>query len=287
MPQRKPMLRAISRDLAGRTRPGSRRWGWRIGQSSAERVAAGAAGNSCYGMAARAGFMTFGVSIFDYNGVLVDDEAVHLAAFREALAPLGVSVGEEAYWQRYIGFDDREGFAAILADAGRPASDELIEALVRRKQPLYLERARRELKSFSGASELLRGRSARGPVVVVSGALKNEIHLGLEWLGVTDRVAHVVSAEDTRASKPDPEGYLLACTWLESHGWPDCRKDAVVFEDSLAGIAAAKAAGLCCVAVAHSYSAEELKATEADLVVDHIGQIDEASLEALYAQIAH
>ena len=228
--------------------------------------------------------MTFRASIFDYNGVLVDDEAVHLAAFRQALAPLGVQVDEDTYWRRYIGFDDREGFAAMLTDAGKPAPSELIDELVLRKQPMYLEQALRDLKSFPGAGELLRRQCARGPVLVVSGALENEIRLGLEWLGVTDLVAHVVAAEDTRASKPDPEGYLLACAWLESHGWPNCRREAVVFEDSLAGIAAAKAAGLCCVAVAHSYSLEELRATEADLVVDHIGQIDEASLEALYAQ---
>src|SRR5690606_24792657 len=130
--------------------------------------------------------MSFPVSIFDYNGVLVDDEAVHLAAFRDALLPHGVHVSESEYWDRYIGFDDREGFAAMLSDAGRPAPAALVEELVRAKQPLYLERARRELKGFEGARELVLRQAETGPVLVVSGALRSEIALGLEWLGVAN-----------------------------------------------------------------------------------------------------
>ncbi len=228
--------------------------------------------------------MSFPVTIFDYNGVLVDDEAVHLQAFREALAPLGVSVDEAAYWDRYIGFDDREGFAAILEDAGQNVSPELVERLILSKKPIYLELARQRLKSFPGARELVRQRAASGAVVVVSGALRAEIELGLEWLGVADLVGHVVAAEDTSASKPDPEGYLLAIRWLQANGYPNAARDAVVIEDSLAGITAAKSAGLCCIAVAHSYAADQLEQSSADLVVADIARIDDAKLAAVYAK---
>ncbi|HEU5077009.1 MAG TPA: HAD family phosphatase [Polyangiaceae bacterium] len=228
--------------------------------------------------------MTFTVTLFDYNGVLVDDEAVHLEAFRDALRPMGVPVAEAAYWDRYIGFDDREGFAAMLQDAGRPAPPELVEELIRAKRPLYLARAERELKSFPGAAQLVRERALRGPVLVVSGALRDEIRLGLTKLAVGDCVQHVVAAEDTSASKPDPEGYELALAWLGEHGHRDVQRETVVIEDSLAGIAAAKAAGLSCIAVGHSYPLDKLEASGADLVVPELRCIDGAVLAKLYAE---
>ena len=59
--------------------------------------------------------------IFDFNGVLVDDEHVHFELFREVLASLGVPLDEAAYLDRYLGFDDRGAFSAALIDAGRDA----------------------------------------------------------------------------------------------------------------------------------------------------------------------
>jgi len=228
--------------------------------------------------------MSFTATLFDYNGVLVDDESVHLEAFRDALRPLGIAVADADYWDRYIGFDDREGFAAILQDAGRAAPAELVEELIRQKGPHYLARATRELKSFAGAAALVRARAALGPVLVVSGALRDEIQLGLQHLQVADCVGHIVAAEDTSASKPDPQGYQLALAWLAQHGHPDAQRRAVVIEDSLAGIAAAKAAGLCCIAVGHSYPLDKLEASGADLVVPQLKHIDQAMLAKLYAE---
>src|SRR5690606_1948390 len=54
----------------------------------------------------------FACTLFDYNGVLVDDEHVHLAAFQDALAPLGISLSEADYWDKYLGFDDVGAFEA-------------------------------------------------------------------------------------------------------------------------------------------------------------------------------
>jgi beta-phosphoglucomutase-like phosphatase (HAD superfamily) len=83
----------------------------------------------------------FPATIFDFNGVLVDDEAVHLEAFREVLAPLGVTVSDALYDERYLGFDDVGAFRAMLADAGLPHDEERVAALVRAKKPAYMARA--------------------------------------------------------------------------------------------------------------------------------------------------
>ena len=216
-------------------------------------------------------------TIFDYNGVLVDDEEVHLAAFRDALRPLGVQVTDQDYWDRYIGFDDVAGFRTMLRDAGKIPTDAQIRDLVDLKAHLYLERARRELRSFPGAAETVRRRAVAGPVVIVSGALRAEIELGLTVLGISDCVAHIVSAEDAKSSKPDPEGYLLALDWLVLEVGEDRAHRAVVIEDSVAGVQAAKAALLECIAVGHSYPEQALRAVGADDFFPTIGGIPDSA----------
>ncbi len=228
---------------------------------------------------------TFPATLFDYNGVLANDETVHLAAFQDALLPLGIALTEADYWQKYLGFDDVGAFSAILLDAGRPADAAQIAGLVEAKRPLYRARAEASLPLFAGAGELIRRRAAVGPVAIVSGALRDEIVLGLSALGVTDVIVSVIAAEDTRASKPDPHGYTLGIAALSKHIPAADAERALVIEDSLAGIEAAKAAGLPCVAVSHSYSEAELYVAGADLVVRDLESIDERTLRALYQKL--
>ncbi len=208
-------------------------------------------------------------TLFDFNGVLVDDEHVHLAAFREVLAELGVRVSDADYAERYLGFDDRGAFDAILRDAGRAPTADEVAALVAAKVPVYLRLATTELRIFPGAADVVRRAAERGTVAIVSGALRHEIELALGKMGVRDAVAFIVAAEDTKACKPDPEGYLVAKARLASEG-----ASAVVIEDSIAGIRAARAAGLRCVAVAHSYPENELAAAGADAVYATIADVE-------------
>jgi HAD superfamily hydrolase (TIGR01509 family) len=219
-------------------------------------------------------------TLFDYNGVLVDDEIVHLHAFRDVLAALGIDVSEQDYWERYLGFDDLGAFRAMLEDAGRPASARELADLVEAKRPFYLARAKAALRAFDGAAEVVRRRASLAPVGIVSGALRDEIELGLELLGIVGEIAFVVSAEETRACKPDPEGYLIAKKRLADL-IADGAERAVVVEDSLAGVRAAKAAGLSCIAVAHSYAEDELQAAGADAVVTRIAELTDAVFDRL------
>jgi len=227
----------------------------------------------------------FPATLFDYNGVLANDETVHLAAFQDALVPLGIALTEADYWAKYLGFDDVGAFSAILADAGLPADATRIAELVEAKRPLYRARAEAALPLFPGARELIRRRAAAGPVGIVSGALRDEIELGIDALGVRDVIVSVVAAEDTRASKPDPHGYLLGIEALSKLVPAQAAARALVIEDSLAGIEAAKAAGLPCIAVGHSYPESELYAHGADLVVADLVSIDEASLADLFRKL--
>ncbi len=199
-------------------------------------------------------------TFFDFNGVLVDDERLHHECFNEVLEAHGArAVSEALYNERYLGFDDRGAFTAMLNDAGAPTKEAMITAMIAQKAAVYERRASLELRLFAGASDAVRAAAARGPVVVVSGALRAEIELGLAALAVRSAVAHIVAAEDVLRCKPDPEGYLLALGWLRAAHPGLARSAVVVIEASLAGIDAAHGAGLAVWAVAHSYPETALR----------------------------
>lgn len=227
----------------------------------------------------------FPATFFDFNGVLVNDEVVHFETFRQVLAGLDVALSEHDYLHRYLGFDDAGAFGAILRDAGRQPSPQQIAELIEAKRPLYLARARESLPTFAGAAELVRRRASAGPALIVSGALRDEVELGLDVLGVRSSIAAIVSAEDTRACKPDPEGYVLGVRWLSERGHEAAARRGLVIEDSLAGVQAAKAAGLPCVAVTHTYSESELYGAGADGVVSSLQGADDAFLSALFKKL--
>ena len=210
--------------------------------------------------------------IFDFNGVLVDDESVHCDLFREVLASEGVAMDEALYREKYLGFDDRECFETAMLDAGKVVDRELIDAMIARKAVRYFEVAEQGLRFFPRAAETIASLADRWPIAINSGALRPEIEFSLDKMGVRDRVAAIVSAEDASRGKPDPLGYLLALEALrKGPGLADLPASAcLVFEDSLAGIVSAKGAGMKAVGIAQTYGETELAAAGADAILGNL-----------------
>jgi beta-phosphoglucomutase-like phosphatase (HAD superfamily) len=98
-------------------------------------------------------------------------------------------------------------------------------------------------------------------------------------------VAVIVSSEDTTRCKPDPEGYNLAVARLSPMVGSRSARSALVVEDSLAGVAAAKSAGLFCLAVEHSYPRADLVRAGADHVVAGIGDLHDDLRASLFSRI--
>jgi beta-phosphoglucomutase len=207
--------------------------------------------------------------IFDFNGVLVDDESVHCDLFREVLAGQGVTLDEQLYHEKYLGFDDRECFETAMLDAGKVVDRETIDAMIARKAVRYLEVAEQGLRFFPRAAEAVASLADRWPIAINSGALRPEIVFSLNKMGVRDRVAVIVSAEDASKGKPDPMGYLLALRALRDEpGLADLPAETcLVFEDSLAGIISAKGAGMKAVGIAQTYGEAELVEAGADAIL--------------------
>ncbi|WZP00836.1 HAD family phosphatase [Isosphaeraceae bacterium EP7] len=207
--------------------------------------------------------------IFDFNGVLIDDEHVHFQLFQEVLAQEGVAITDRDYHDKYLGLDDRGCFEAALADAGRaelPAA--YVDELIARKARRYFEVAEGGLRVFPGAPEAITALAGAYAMAINSGALRPEIEFSLGRMGVRDRVAYIVSAEDADRCKPDPMGYLLALEGLRREVLPDlAASECLVFEDSLAGIQSALAAGMRAVGVSNTYNDAELRGVGADDVL--------------------
>src|SRR5437016_5319101 len=99
--------------------------------------------------------------IFDFDGVIVDDEPLHLAAFQEALAAEGITLTREAYYARYLGFDDHDAVVEALREAGRPAPPERVRALMAAKADRFLRLVRAGAPIFPGVPAFVRAAAAR------------------------------------------------------------------------------------------------------------------------------
>src|SRR5271165_6229274 len=131
--------------------------------------------------------------IFDFNGVLVDDEVVHFELFREVLAEEGVVITEQDYHERYLGYDDRGCFSAALGDVGQKFDHVRLDGLIDRKARRYVEVADAGLRYFPFAAETLASIAARWPVAICSGALRPEIEYALRRLNQRGQVAVIIA----------------------------------------------------------------------------------------------
>lgn len=215
--------------------------------------------------------------LFDFNGVLVDDEPIHFEMFRKVLAEEGVELTSRDYYDKYLGFDDDGCFRAVLLAAGREPRAEDLSRLIARKAAYYQLRIRQQgYPFFPGAKELIEEAAAAELMLgVVSGALRDEVEGALEQIGVRQSFKAVVTADDVERSKPDPESYRRALELLNALPPLPPRlfhpHEVLAIEDSPAGLASAAANGLPTLGVAQTYPADELD--QADHVVESIAEV--------------
>jgi len=203
--------------------------------------------------------MTSGI-LFDFNGVIIDDESQHCDALIATLAEYGYSLDRDAYYREYLGFDDRECFRFTFERMGSAPDDAALIEAVARKHAAYAQAVQSSIRLVPGAAEFVENAALDGfQLAIVSGALRSEIAMLLELTGLGPHFAAIVAAEDVEACKPDPRGYNRARELLELSP-----KRCVVVEDSLPGLQAARSAGLRCAMLATSYP--EHACGEADLV---------------------
>jgi len=219
--------------------------------------------------------------IFDFNGIIVDDEPIHFKLFQKIFREEGITLTEKVYYERYLGFDDRGAFTAGFRENKQPLDDAKLQQLIDRKADYYQDMIRNHVSIFPGVRSLVSALAEKLPLAVASGALRNEIETILETAGLLHDFKVIVSAEDVKRGKPEPEIFLKALAELNAGEGAHSIEAAncVVIEDSKEGVRGARHAGMKCLAVTNSYPAELLR--EANLVVKSLEEVTLPVLQKL------
>jgi beta-phosphoglucomutase len=230
------------------------------------------------------------VVIFDFDGVITDSEILHLRAFNRVLAQFSVAISTRDYYKEYLGYTDVDCLK-LLAKKGLLKTDVRgIENLAKQKHLAFEELAKTEGKIIEGVRDFLQMLKDSGmPMAICSGALLAEIEIVLEQARLRDFFEVIVSAEQIKKGKPNPDGFILTLKKLNRIVIPAeagiqniiLPNQCIAIEDSHWGLKAAKAAGMHTVAVTNSYEANEL--VMAEKIVARLSELSINDLQQLCA----
>lgn len=212
--------------------------------------------------------------LFDFNGVIVDDEHIQCEAYRDVMKPYGVELTEEAYFAR-MGMNDRVFVTSVFEEAGKAVDEDILNSITGAKTAQWRESVMANVPLFDGVDNFVRKCAEDFALGIVSMAKREEIELVLGLAGLKDSFAFILSAEDIKTYKPNPEcyreGFRRIDLYRTTHGHlPMDHSDCLAIEDAAAGVKAAKGAGLMALGVTSHVSAEELRAAGADAVAKRL-----------------
>jgi beta-phosphoglucomutase family hydrolase len=214
--------------------------------------------------------------IFDLDGVVVDTTDQHHRSWQQAMAEQGYSVSNSEFCD-FFGMRNEEIVQRLL---GNDVTAEQISAIAGRKEEIYRRLVHQSLAPVLGLMPLLADLRAHGfRLALGTSAPPENIALIFDELQLDDKFDAVVGGADVTRGKPHPDVFLLAAERLAVP--PQC---CVVIEDAVAGIEAARAAGMHSIAVTSTNSREKLLAAGADRVVDSLAELDATAIARLLAQ---
>ena len=224
--------------------------------------------------------------LFDFNGVIIDDEPVQMKAYQEILAKEGIALSESDYYS-CLGMDDRTFIDAAYKRANQTlAADKALE-ITRAKTARWREMIADELPLFPNIDNFVRKMANDFALGVVSMAKREEIEYVLEQANLRDCFAIIVSAEDVEVCKPDPQCYVKGFNALDSYRikrdhMPMVHTECLVIEDTPPGIEAGKRAGLKTLGVTNTVPAAELRAAGADAIAKNLDDWMPGSIHGVF-----
>ncbi|MGH9449498.1 MAG: HAD family hydrolase [Terriglobia bacterium] len=222
--------------------------------------------------------------IFDFDGVIVDSEPLIMDLTRQMALREGWTVSAEEYYRDYLALDDRGIVEHLYRTHARPLDVARRDEIVQWKAEAYLEAIRGGLPPVPGAPQFVRRAAARFPLAIASGSLRQEVEYLLGKLELREEFGVLSTADDCERSKPHPCSYLTALRGLQRlkrfADAPLQPGECLAVEDAPAGIEAAHAAQMKCMALAHSRPAAELHSAE--WVYSSFAEVD---LEAIEEEI--
>jgi len=210
-------------------------------------------------------------AIWDMDGVIADTAPFHLKAWQEVFQKRGVKFSEEDFKHTFGQRND----TIIRSVLGKETPQDEIKAIASEKEAGFRRRIGQNPKPLPGVIALLKSLKEHGfKMALASSAPMVNIQLLTQTLGINGYFQSFVGDEDVTEGKPDPQVFQVAAKKLGIKP-----ENCIVIEDAVAGVTAAKRAGMRCLAVTNTHPKASL--IEADLVVDTLENISMVDLEML------
>ncbi len=210
--------------------------------------------------------------IWDMDGVIADTALYHLKAWQEVFRERGVNFTEEDF-RHTFGLRNEN---IITTTLGEEISQHEIDAIDNEKEESFRHRIKQKIKPSPGVMELMTSLKERGfQMALASSAPIENIQLVIKTLGINDCFQTIICDRDVIEGKPSPQVFLLAAERLGVEPG-----DCIVIEDAVAGVTAAKRAGMYCLAVIGTHPRHSL--AEADFVVDTLEAVSAKDVEELF-----
>ena len=238
--------------------------------------------------------MTLKAVLFDFNGVIINDELIHEQLIEQILIEenLRPKLGE---FQKFcLGRSDRASLTDLLNHRGRVVTETYLQQLIQCKAKAYQQHLENleKLPLYPGLEDFIFKLRARCvfegdslKLAVVSGAIRCEVELVLNRANLAKYFTVIVAGDETTISKPEPDSYLLAVERLNQQysglNLQPC--ECLAIEDTLAGIQAAKRAGIKVVGVANTYQFHMLQ-RKANWTVDYLCDLEIDRVHQIYSQ---
>jgi HAD superfamily hydrolase (TIGR01509 family) len=214
--------------------------------------------------------------IFDMDGVLVDSNPFHLRKWMDLFQAHGIPYNEEELPKIILGPPNEVIFRRYL---GEDLTREQLAQLGEELEANFRREIGPHTRAFPGVRRFIEECHARGiAMAVASAAIAKNVNFLIAALGLRDYFREVLAVDEISHPKPDPEIYLKTAGKLGVNP-----AACAVFEDSFVGIEAAKRAGMKCVAIASTFSVEDLRReTHADLIVPSFETVSLQTLHQLF-----
>lgn len=208
--------------------------------------------------------------LMDFNGVIINDEPLHMKAYQEILAKEGIALSEDHYYSS-MGMDDITFINAQYKRGEKDLTEEKTREILQAKTESWRKLVDEEIPLFDAVENFVRKMEKDFALGIVSMARREEIEYVLDRIDLKDCFSIIVSAEDVSACKPDAECYhtgfnLIDAARIRRGSNPMVHGDCLVIEDAPQGIVAGKGAGLKTLGITNTVSAERLREAGADAV---------------------
>ena len=212
--------------------------------------------------------------LFDFNGVIINDEPIQMKVYQETMETDGISLTKEDYY-KCAGMDNKRFVRRQFENAGREVSDERVDEIITAKTEIWKKNIDEQMPLFPGVENFIKKCAERFALGIVSMARREEIEYILEKTALADNFTAIISADEVTECKPDPECYIkgfqkLDAVRLNGGHYPLVQRDCLVIEDSPAGVASAKRAGIKVLAVTNTFDEKSLREADADSVTGNL-----------------